>query len=199
MPVFSKINPMVVAHQFPRCLLNVCASRTTFGRVGSPVWNFAYLCNSASSLMCFANWNVFLHFQKRSSIMHRLRCGCTFKRFVGCVKSQRFCDRCQQQWQRSHGKSTKVRNILFDVRSRSNKFPTCSNAPQLLWNSWIQLSLRNESFEQISLNECISGAGHGFYTWQQETSHRQIKWCQYLPIGWNYLDVNFKRGTCWPT
>jgi hypothetical protein len=32
----------------------------------------------------------------------------------------------------------------------------------VLSNSLIQLSLQNESVEPISLNECISNAGHGF-------------------------------------
>jgi hypothetical protein len=34
----------------------------------------------------------------------------------------------------------------------------------MLWNSWIQLSLLNKSELNESLNECISEAGHGFYT-----------------------------------
>jgi hypothetical protein len=29
-------------------------------------------------------------------------------------------------------------------------------------------SVRNESVEQIFLNECISNAGHSLYTWQME-------------------------------
>jgi hypothetical protein len=32
----------------------------------------------------------------------------------------------------------------------------------VLWNSWIQLSLRNEPVECISLNECISDSWHCF-------------------------------------
>jgi hypothetical protein len=67
-----------------------------------------------------------------------------------------------------------------------------------LGNNWIQLSIQNESLEQISLNECISSARHGFYTWQQETRHRQRKWTQDLVTLWNCLEINFKRGACWP-
>jgi hypothetical protein len=46
-------------------------------------------------------------------------------------------------------------------------------------------------FEWISLNECISDAGHGIYTWQCETRHRQRKWRQDLLTGWNCLNVIF--------
>jgi hypothetical protein len=65
-------------------------------------------------------------------------------------------------------------------------------------NCWIQLSLREELFEQISLSECISDAGHGFYTWQCETRHRQRKWRKDLLTWWNCLDVDFKKGAWWP-
>jgi hypothetical protein len=37
--------------------------------------------------------------------------------------------------------------------------------------------------ERISLNECISDAGHGFYTRQIETRHRPRKWRQDLHRG----------------
>jgi hypothetical protein len=35
---------------------------------------------------------------------------------------------------------------------------------ELLWNSWIKLSLWNEPVKRISLNECILIMGHCFYT-----------------------------------
>jgi hypothetical protein len=63
----------------------------------------------------------------------------------------------------------------------------------LLWNNWIQLRLQNESFEQISLNDCISHAGQSFYTGQWERRHRMRKWCQDT-----CLDVKFFRWDMWP-
>jgi hypothetical protein len=44
-----------------------------------------------------------------------------------------------------------------------------------------------------SLKECMSDSGHGFYTWQCETRHRQRKWCQDLHRG-ELSRRNFKQG-----
>jgi hypothetical protein len=66
-----------------------------------------------------------------------------------------------------------------------------------VWSSWIQLRQRNESFEQFTLNECISVAGDDFYTWQKETRHKQRKWWQDLLKGWNCLD-EILNETWWP-
>jgi hypothetical protein len=71
--------------------------------------------------------------------------------------------------------------------------------PTVLWNSWIQLRLRNESFEQISLNESISSAGHGFCTWQRETRHTYMRKVMPRPTHEVKLSKIKKNETWWPS
>jgi hypothetical protein len=64
----------------------------------------------------------------------------------------------------------------------------------VLWNSWIQLSLRNESVLNESLwMKVFWMRGIAFYTWQIGTRHRQRKWCQDLHRG-ALSRCNFKTG-----
>jgi hypothetical protein len=61
--------------------------------------------------------------------------------------------------------------------------------------SWV---LQNELVERVSLNECILNAGHGLYTWQSRTIHRQRKWRFDLHKGALSRRINFKWGTRQP-
>jgi hypothetical protein len=101
----------------------------------------------------------------------------------------------QDPWLRS--RVTRLGQIYDCILFKNILLPIAFVSP-CCWNSWIQLRLQKESFEQFFLNECISSVGHGFYTWQWENRHRHRKWYQDLLTGWNCLDVNFKRGTWWP-
>jgi hypothetical protein len=64
----------------------------------------------------------------------------------------------------------------------------------VLWNSWIQLSLQNESVlnESLSMN-VFRIRGIAFYTWQIGIRHRQRKWCQDLLRG-ELSRRNFSTG-----
>jgi hypothetical protein len=61
--------------------------------------------------------------------------------------------------------------------------PVLKRIPKAFENRCCETAGFSWVYKQISLNECISNAGHGFYTWQIRTRHRQRKWRQDLHEG----------------